>query len=117
MALTIVKIISPVKVSSTTAAAETIVAAHEMARIFGFFEGGYGTHKKGFISHIIWLNPTSAGHLAVVKDLGGKEIASFRCESANESQVYPVLGHYDGIVIDDLDSGTIYIYGNGSKFE
>ena len=63
-----------------------------------------------FVKHIYWFNPTTAGHLASVKDKNGKNIIQLRCESDNQSQIWPIITTCDEIHIDDMDSGTLYLY-------
>lgn len=63
-----------------------------------------------FIKHVYWYNPTTAGHLLAIKDKNGKDIILMRCESNNQSQVWPIITKVNGIYIDDMDSGTLYIY-------
>lgn len=102
MALTVDKDNSPVIITGTTAEAQTVLAAADM-KVLGY-------ENSGFISHIYWRNPTSAGDLLSVKNLQSRLIASLRCEKANASQLFPVLNWYDGVIIDDMDSGEVYIY-------
>lgn len=65
------------------------------------------------ISKIYWLQPTTIGDLMVMKNkASGKVIAKMRCEVADQSQYLdfdPQLVTPD-IIVDDLDSGVVYIY-------
>ena len=92
MALTIVKTISPIKVTGTTAADQ---------EVFG---------DDIYIKFIQWYKPTTAAHLLSVKDRDGLQIVKGYCENANETQWYPIFDEYKSIHIDDMDSGEVYIF-------
>ena len=95
MPLTVDSDFSPIKVSGTTSAdTEIVTPASSLIKI----------------KFVYWYNPTTIGHLAMLKDGFGHEILPMRCEVPNESQVWPVWTAYDSIRCDDLDSGTLYIY-------
>lgn len=63
-----------------------------------------------FVKFIYWYAPTTAGHLASIKDKNGKLVGKFKCEVANRSDILPILQLCQGLYCDDLDSGEIYIY-------
>ncbi len=92
MALTIVKVGTPIKVTGTTAADQEIL------------------DELVYIKFVYWYNPTTAGHLFVLKDNAGQEILAGRCETDGFSQWMPVYTKFNGIRSDNVDSGTIYIY-------
>lgn len=92
MALTVDNTRNPIKVTGTTA------ITHEI------------TDKLAFVKFIYWYNPTSIGDLCVVQDKEGNEIIAMRCETANESQMWPVWSVWHGLQSDNMDSGTLYIY-------
>jgi len=99
MALTVDKLGWPVKVTGTTALAETVFSSQDT--LFG----------NPLISHVEWHKPTTIGHRLVIKEEGtGRELLVFTCEKADESQIKPLLKSVKGIVIDDMDSGEVYIY-------
>ena len=62
------------------------------------------------IEAVYWYKPTTVGHLLSVKDSKGNRIALLYCEISNESIRLPIGWVYDGITIDDMDSGTVFIY-------
>jgi hypothetical protein len=62
------------------------------------------------IKFIYWYKPTTAGHLASIKDKNGNVIIPLYCDVANQCQVWPLWTTFNGIHVDDLDSGTLYIY-------
>lgn len=93
MALTIdSKAGSVIKVTGTTATAEKIF------------------DDKTHVKFIKWHKPTTEGHKLSVKNIEGSEIVIADCEKANQSQWLPIWGTYENFYIDDLDSGSVYIY-------
>lgn len=92
MALTIVRVGTPIKVTGTTAADQEIL------------------NRPAYIKFVYWYNPTTAGDLFVLKNQDGQEILAGRCETDGESQWLPVYTRFNGIRSDDVDSGTLYIY-------
>jgi len=62
------------------------------------------------IEAVYWYKPTTVGHLLSVKDGVGNRIALLECEISNESIRLPIGWPYKGITIDDMDSGTVFIY-------
>jgi hypothetical protein len=63
-----------------------------------------------YIKFIYWYKPTTVGHLASIKDKNGNVIIPLYCDVADQCQVWPLWTVFDGIHVDDLDSGTLYIY-------
>ena len=92
MPLTIDSTGNPIKVTGTTAAREEIFAG------------------PGLIRFIRWYNPTTIGDLLELKDKGGNDIIILRCEKASQTQTEPVFLNTHGIISDNMDSGTLYIY-------
>lgn len=92
MALTVDATLNRIKVTGTTATSE---------EVFG---------DQIFVKHIYWYNPTTEGHLVSILDKNDKQIILLRCESDNQSQIWPIISVCDQIHIDDMDSGTLFIY-------
>lgn len=92
MALTVDATLNRIKVTGTTETSTQV----------------FGDHI--FVKHIYWYNPTTAGDLVSIKDKNGKDIMPLRCESDNQSQIWPIIMMCDQIHIDDMDSGTLYFY-------
>jgi len=94
MALTTVKTISPIKVTGTDTTENTI------------YTGDI------WIERIYWYDPTTNGHLVSITDANGLTIALFKCVTASIglAQERVIKGYYNGIKIDDMDSGTIFIH-------
>lgn len=63
-----------------------------------------------YVKMVYWYNPTGAGDLLSLTDKNGNALVPARCEVANESQWLPVFSSFSGIYVDDMDSGTLYIY-------
>lgn len=65
-------------------------------------------------SKIYWENPTTIGHILVVKDKDDNIILSLRAEVANGSQVFDFQqwpgSWFNGIKVTDLQSGKANIY-------
>jgi hypothetical protein len=63
------------------------------------------------INHIYWYRPTTAGHILSFLTNSDKDFLQFYAHSANYSQQIPLYGHdVTGLKIDDMDSGTVYIF-------
>lgn len=92
MSLTVDSTCNPIKVTGTTDTSTSI------------------TTKQTYIKFIQWYQPTAQGHLLSVKDVEGNIITPAYCETANESQWIPIFGVFKGITIDNMDSGSVYIY-------
>lgn len=66
------------------------------------------------ISTIYWYNPITIGDTVSVQDTSGKLIWQGRCEAANQSQVFNFIPFStDGININQISSGTLFIYPAG----
>jgi len=98
MALTIVGGF-PLKITGTTAVAQTVIS-NELLQ----------AASNGFISHVYWYKPTTAGHLLSILTSTGKEICKCVCEAENQSIIIPILDRFYDIVIDDMDSGEVQIF-------
>ena len=62
------------------------------------------------VKAVYWHVPTTAGHKLSVKRKDTSIVCQLQCEYANESQFIPVNISAEGIYVDDMDSGTLYIY-------
>jgi len=94
MALTIDKLGSPIKITGTTATSTEV----------------YGPSPKTFVKWVYWYNAGSSGDKARVKDGLGRVIIQMRARNNNDIQCWPVWQGCEGVYVDDLDSGTLYIY-------
>jgi len=92
MALTIDGKGTPIKVTGTCSASTSVHIGVIKIRI------------------IWWFNPTTAGDLCSVKDGNGRDIVPLRCDTNGNSVFFPIYDTYDGITVNDMDSGTLYIY-------
>lgn len=69
------------------------------------------TSSKVTIKLIYWYNPTTIAHLMAIQDRNGSNLFPMKCVVATQSQISgPISIPADGIYMDDLDSGTVYIY-------
>ena len=91
MAITVVQTGSIIKVTGTTAAAATVFT---------------GMKKVKFI---YWEAPTTAGQKANVTDKNGQNAFGMTCEADGYPQQWNLFVTFDGMICDDLDSGTLYI--------
>ncbi len=88
---------NPFKVTGTTAAAEKVTDS--------------GVMIQGFL----WTGATTNGHLVSVTDKAGNQLWKAQMATTNLtegiSQSFP-MGLYssDGIYVNDMDSGELYIY-------
>ena len=92
MALTFDGNTNPVKITGTTAAAVTIF------------------DEKVYVKHLYWFDPSTANDLLTVTDLNSVPVLEFRAEVDDQSQFYTLDMYLDGLVVSDMDSGTLFIY-------
>lgn len=93
MALTINNYGYVIKVTGTTAAAEVVTA--NFIRLGG----------------ILWFKPTTIGHALSVTDSAGQSFVQGYCDLADISKWWNFQDQpVNGLKIDDMDSGTVYIY-------
>jgi hypothetical protein len=64
------------------------------------------------LDEIYWYNPSASGDtFTVTLGDGNTVIRQGRCESANQSQVFPMYGlTITDFTVPTLSSGTLYIY-------
>lgn len=71
------------------------------------------TTNRVTITAIYWFSPDTVGHLAAIQDGNGREIMEFECVVADQGLWWvppePIVCP-NGIYMDDMDSGTLYIY-------
>jgi len=94
MALTTDKLGSPVKITGTTDTSTEI----------------FGPYPKVFVKWVYWYNVTAAGNLCSIIDHNGRDLIVMRGRRANDVQCWPIMQLCEGVYVDDLDSGTLYIY-------
>lgn len=70
------------------------------------------TDKMTYVKFIRWYKPTTVGHLLSVLNKNGNAITDAYCDVANVSQDIPIFTILEGIYIDDMDSGSLFIYTN-----
>ena len=68
------------------------------------------TDKQTYLKFVRWYKPTTIGHLLSLTDKEGNLITKGYCDTADVSQDIPVFTLFDNIYIDDMDSGTLYLY-------
>ena len=83
---------SPIKVTGTAATSEDI------------------TTDEIFVKFITWYKPTTVGHLLNLNDGDGNNIITLYCDTADESQLWPIYTNCRGLACDDMDSGTLFIF-------
>ena len=64
----------------------------------------------GYVGTIYWYSPTTIGHEAVVQDENDRDLAHFKCEAANQSQLLRVDRLVHELNVPTLGSGVLYIY-------
>lgn len=68
------------------------------------------TLKRFKLKSVYWLNPSTIGHTAILKDISGAIVWSGRCEVAAQSQYFLIERWFDSLKLDTLASGTLYVY-------
>lgn len=66
------------------------------------------------IDFIRWVGATTAGHSLVLKDTAGNTIFESVADGANFIDVHRVPIVVDGVDLDTMGSGTLYLYLNAS---
>lgn len=94
MALTIDKVANPYIVTGTTATDTEIVPSGTIVRI----------------KFIYWFNPATVADLLALQDGQGRNIMECYCDTANQSQAWPVWVSYNGLRCNDMDSGKLYLF-------
>jgi len=61
------------------------------------------------IKSVRWDNATTANHKAVLKDKNGDTIWQSTAAGANNEDAELIEGIYDGIVMNQLDSGVLIV--------
>lgn len=72
------------------------------------------TRDRLRISSVRWTGATSAAHAVKLKDLDGNTIVEMTSTAADYTEEtalsLPSLADMNGLVIDTLESGTLYVY-------
>jgi hypothetical protein len=63
-----------------------------------------------YVKHLRWVRATTQGHLCKVKSKNGDMIFESEADGAQFIDVHPLYKFCNGITIDTLDSGTLYVY-------
>lgn len=64
------------------------------------------------IDYIRWVGGTTAGHQCILKDTDGNTLFDSVADGAHFVDVHAIPMIVDGIDLDTLDSGILYIYLN-----
>lgn len=86
---------NPIKISGTSASANTAETVITNIRE---------------IQQVVWVQPSTIGHEAILTDAANNVIAHFYCDAANASQQIFLGITVTGINAYNMPSGTIYIY-------
>ena len=62
------------------------------------------------INTVVWVKPSTIGHLMQLADRNGKLIVDAIAEAANGSQTFRLTQWVQGLRLPDLDSGTVHIH-------
>ena len=65
---------------------------------------------SGYVLSIYWYRPLTVGHMAIVQDENDRDIARFRCEAVDQSQILRVERAVEELNVPTLESGILYIY-------
>lgn len=63
-----------------------------------------------FVKHFRWISATTAGHKCIVKTASGDMAFESEADGAKFIDVHPLYKFMNGLTIDTLDSGTLYVY-------
>ncbi|MGQ9610929.1 MAG: hypothetical protein ACUVWN_16655 [bacterium] len=73
-------------------------------------QGDEVTEKNLAVNYLYWISPSAtAGHTLLVTDSAGNEIYADVADGANYKQLYPIKNNIDGIKIQTMQSGTLYV--------
>lgn len=70
----------------------------------------YEPHVK--VKTFIWETPDNQGDALILKNQDGDVILSAVCEADGQSQILRMGKWFHGLVVDTIDSGTLYVYFN-----
>jgi len=77
----------------------------------GAVSSSQGTLFTLRIKSVYWRNPITIGDVFLLIDpASGREILRGRCETANQSQLFPLNMLVSDFACDQLDSGSLEIY-------
>ena len=69
------------------------------------------TDDRVVIVGVYWFNPTTSAHLAAFQDKDGNELLELKAVVATQGiYLQNIRIPANGIYMDDLDSGSVYIY-------
>jgi hypothetical protein len=71
---------------------------------------GIGPGQPSFVKHFRWVKVVASGDQCIVKTSAGDVVFDSEADGANFIDVHPWYHHVNGIVINKLDSGTLYVY-------
>lgn len=60
--------------------------------------------------NLYWFRPTDTAHTLVIKNKAGLVVFEGQCEVANQSQYFRIEDWWDGVTLDTLGSGVLYVY-------
>jgi hypothetical protein len=71
---------------------------------------GVSPGQPSFVKHFRWVKATSATHQCIVKSTAGDVVFDSEADGANFIDVHPWYHFVNGIYIQQLDSGILYVY-------
>ena len=65
------------------------------------------------VKRVVWLSPAATNDTFKLTDAAGVAvIAQGKCEANGQTQTWLVEHAFDGLSLDHLDSGTLFVYFN-----
>lgn len=66
--------------------------------------------ERLWVKYIRWVNATTAGHELKILDNEGGSIGRSFADGQYFTDLIPIFGWVNGIDLDTLDSGEVYVY-------
>jgi hypothetical protein len=63
-----------------------------------------------FVKHFRWISATASGHKCVVTSHSGSVLFESEADGAKFIDVHPLYKIVNGLTIDTLDSGKLFVY-------
>lgn len=83
---------------------------NETGSVVIFGAAGDASTLRRMVRYLRWINATTAGHQLVVKDTAGNTWFESTADGAYFIDIHPVFSIMDGIVVETMGSGKLYVY-------
>jgi hypothetical protein len=78
--------------------------------IIKFTAASDASSGRKIVTYARWIGGTTAGHSCILKDGNGNVLFESEADGANFLDLMPIFRAVDGLDVDTLDSGSLYVY-------